>query len=105
MIPLIGYADRLSVRPGERIEFKISSQADDPYEADLVRVRCADPNPAGPGIRVEPIPSDFAGSYPSRHQAIHSGSYARSVWPSTAPILGDFTLAATIWTPLKTDIF
>lgn len=100
VIPLIGYADRLSVRPGERIEFKISSQADDPYEADLVRVRCADPNPAGPGIRVEPLPSDFAGSYPSRHQAIHSGSYARSVWPSTAPILGDFTLAATIWPTL-----
>ena len=65
-----------------------------------MRVRCADPNPAGPGIRVEPLPSDFAGSYPSRHQAIHSGSYARSVWPSTAPILGDFTLAATIWPTL-----
>ena len=28
MVPLIGYADRLSVRPGETIAFKVSSAAD-----------------------------------------------------------------------------
>ena len=47
MIPLIGYSNRLSVEPGESIEFKVSSSLDKPYQASLVRVRCGDPNPAG----------------------------------------------------------
>ena len=44
MIPLIGYGDRLSVRPGETIEFKVSSQNPAPFEASLVRIVCADPH-------------------------------------------------------------
>ena len=63
MIPLIGYGDRLSVRPGETIEFKVSSQDPAPFEASLVRIVCADPNPAGPGIQEVPVAADFAGSW------------------------------------------
>ena len=48
MIPIAGYADRLSVRPGETISFKVSSQLDGPYKARLVRVISGDANPAGP---------------------------------------------------------
>ena len=77
MIPLIGYSDRLSVAPGERIEFKVSSMLDKPYDASLVRVRCGDPNPAGPGLKEETLDASFTGSYPSRFQPIFSGSYAR----------------------------
>ena len=77
MIPLIGYGDRLSVRPGETIEFKVSSQNPAPFEASLVRIVCADPNPAGPGIQEATVAADFAGSYPSRAQAIAQGSHAR----------------------------
>ena len=100
MIPLTGYADRLSVRPGETIAFKVSSTGDAPYEARLVRVICADPNPAGPGIREEPVEADFAGSYPSRAQRAHLGSYVRV--DETAPFaaLPSFTLVATIWPTL-----
>ena len=59
MIPLIGYADRLSVRPGETIDFKVSSQGPAPFEASLVRIVCADPNPAGPGIQEVRLAADF----------------------------------------------
>ena len=45
MIPLIGYGDRLSARPGETIEFKVSSQGPAPFRADLVRIASADPRP------------------------------------------------------------
>ena len=38
MVPLIGYVDRLSARPGERIAVKVSSQLGRPYRADLVRI-------------------------------------------------------------------
>jgi len=101
MVPLIGYADRLSVRPGERIAFKVSSQAGGPYDADLVRVHCADPNPDGPGIQVDPVAAEFAGSYPSRRQAIAQGSHARVEWPAATGALGDVTLVATIWPTLQ----
>jgi N,N-dimethylformamidase len=97
MIPLIGYGDRLSARPGETIEFKVSSRGPAPFRTDLVRIICADPNPAGPGLRLEPVDSSFAGEYPSRVQDAHQGSYARVDWPPGLPALRDFTLLATIW--------
>ena len=50
MIPLAGYADKLSVRPGETIRFQVASPGTEPVTAQLVRVISADPNPAGPGI-------------------------------------------------------
>jgi hypothetical protein len=53
VVPLIGYLDRFSARPGERIAVKVSSQLDRPYRADLVRIIHADANPAGPGIKLE----------------------------------------------------
>jgi len=74
MVPLIGYVDRLSARPGERIAAKVSSQLNQPYRADLVRIIHADPNPAAPGIKLEEVPAGFAGTYGSRFQPIHSGS-------------------------------
>jgi N,N-dimethylformamidase len=39
VVPLIGYADRFSGRPGERIAIKVSSQFEAPYRADMVRLR------------------------------------------------------------------
>ena len=74
MIPLVGYVDRFSARPGERIEVKVSSNLGEPYRADLVRIIHGDPNPAGPGIKLVELSSAFAGSYASRFQPVHQGS-------------------------------
>ena len=74
MVPLIGYVDRFSARPGEPVAVKVSSQFDWPYRADLVRIIHADPNPAGPGIKLEDMPAAFAGAYASRFQPVHMGS-------------------------------
>ena len=103
MLPLTGYADRFSVAPGETIEFKVSSAAAEPYEARLVRVISGDPNPAGPGIKEEPVEAPFAGSYRSRLQAVPLGSYAKIADASALRGLRSFTLVATIWptTPAK----
>ena len=51
--PLIGYVDRFSARPGERIAVKVSSQLSEPYRADLIRIIHGDANPAGPGLKFE----------------------------------------------------
>ena len=66
MVPLVGYLDRVSGRPGEQIGVKVSSQLGVPYAADLVRIIHADPNPSGPGMKLEDVLCGFAGQYPSR---------------------------------------
>ncbi len=75
MVPLVGYLDRWSARPGEAIAVKVSSAIGEPYAADLVRIIHADPNPAGPGMKLEAVASAFAGMYPSRAQPVTPGSY------------------------------
>jgi hypothetical protein len=50
MIPLVGYVDRFSARPGERIEVKVSSSLNEPYQADLVPPRNT---PVRPQLQVE----------------------------------------------------
>ncbi|GGC45217.1 N,N-dimethylformamidase [Siccirubricoccus deserti] len=78
VVPLIGYLDRFSARPGERLEVKVSSQLAQPYAADLVRVRHADPNPDGPGMKLIPVPAPWAGDYPSVAKPVPRGSYGRA---------------------------
>jgi len=105
MIPIIGYADRLSAAPGETVEFKISSEAETAYEAKLVRLISGDPNPDSPGLQEADIPSAFEGSYPGRFQDVRLGSFA-TVDPGAAlDGLRSFTVSATIWptTPEKPD--
>jgi N,N-dimethylformamidase len=97
MLPLIGYADRFSVAPGETIAFKVSSAAATPYQARLVRLISGDPNPAGPGIKEEPVPAPFAPSYPSRVQPVPLGSYVRVPDAPALRRLAGFTAVATIW--------
>lgn len=97
MLPLAGYANRLSVRPGETIEFKVSSRSSTPYSARIVRVISADPNPAGPGMREEPIAAEIEKSYPSRDQPVHLGSFARIEANRDLGASGQLTFVATIW--------
>ena len=99
-VALVGYADRLSGRPGDVIHFKVSSQLSDDYEAQLVRVISADPNPDGPGMIEEEVAASFAGKYNSRSQAFYPGSYARI--EGRLPPLGEqgLTLEALVWPTL-----
>ena len=95
MIPLIGYTDRLSARPGEAVDVKVSSTLDAPYHAELVRVISGDPNPEGPGVVTEPVDAPFAGDYPSKPQATHLGSHMRADISGDLP--SQITLSAIIW--------
>jgi N,N-dimethylformamidase len=107
-IPLLGYCDKLSGRPGDVVAFKVSSQLTGDYEARLVRVISADPNPDGPGMIEEAVAADFAGRYPSRPQPFFPGSYVCFEHPLplalppagvSAPAPG-MTLEAVIWPTL-----
>lgn len=97
-IPLLGYADRLSGRPGDSIAFKVSSYLPEDYEARLVRVISADPNPDGPGMIEEEAAAPFAVRYPSRPQPFYPGSYVRIDHSLT--LAGAPALEAVIWPTL-----
>ena len=73
---ILGYADRFSAAPGEKIAFKASCEGHAHYHLEIVRLISGDLSPAGPGFREEVVPSGIAGNYPGRHQAIAAGSYA-----------------------------
>ena len=101
MIPLIGYTNKLSARPGETLEVKVSSTASTPYRAELMRIICGDPNPEGPGIQTEPVAAGFENDYPSRPQTNTLGSHMRAAL--SGPLPGHITISAIIWptTPEK----
>ena len=81
-IPLIGYSDKLSVRQGETISFKVSSTLNKPFSASLKRSISADPNPKGVGIIEKDASKYFKKStYKSRKQNFNPGSYAISKNP------------------------
>lgn len=96
MLPLAGYADRLSVRPGETIAFKVSNATGVPVSARLVRVISADPNPAGPGLREEPVDASVhVVREPERH-GLRRGSYAQIDGGIAMAGLSSLTLIATV---------
>jgi N,N-dimethylformamidase len=99
VIPLSGYTDRLSAAPGEGIAFKVSSTAAGPYRASLARVVHADPNPAGPGVKIEDLAHRFAIERPSRVQPLALGSYAR-VEAGALHTPGPLTVTALVWPTL-----
>ena len=91
---LIGYTDRWSVAPGERVQLMVSSSAS-PVTVQLVRLTHGDPNPAGPGLRAAPVRSAVDGDYPCRPETVRSGSFAVL---DDAP--GEGALSVWAWTRL-----
>ena len=74
-LPITGYLDRFSHRPGESFSAFVSVRGGGTYHARLVRVLSGDPNPTGPGVRFEDLSHRFDWSGAGRRQAIHLGSY------------------------------
>ena len=99
-LPVTGYLDRFSHRPGERFHVKVSARGGGTVRARLVRVISGDPNPDGPGLRFEDLSHRFDITFAGERQAIQSGSCAvvpraprRGTWPCTWSALVWFTRA------------
>lgn len=76
MLPLAAYANRLSVRPGETVEFKVANATGQPVTARIVRVISSDANPAGPGIQLDDVDADIASVAEPGPERVPHGSYA-----------------------------
>lgn len=96
MLPLTGYADRLSVRPGETVRFHLSNATGADVKAKLVRVVCADANPAGPGILLEPVVSNPVRCGDPQTQRAPQGSYARIEDPGPCFGAGSFSVTCLV---------
>ncbi|MBI0538157.1 N,N-dimethylformamidase [Roseomonas sp. KE2513] len=73
---VLGYAWPLVVSPGEEVTFHLSSAALASAEATLLRVRCADPDPDGPGLRFHQPGTSIDGPVALRNQPLRPGSCA-----------------------------
>ena len=94
---VLGYATPLVVAPGEEITFRLSSAVLDRAQARVVRVRCADPDPAGPGILVAAPGSAIDGPVALRHQSIHPGSFGIGADPQGLDGLVSLSVGAYLW--------
>jgi len=72
---VVGYSDQITVRPGEKIDFHVSTYAPGDYKASLVRVINGDTLSGAGRFRVDPVAAEFARSYPGIEQKTWPGSY------------------------------
>src|SRR5581483_11347560 len=97
MLKIVGYTDRMSVRPGDSLAFKVSCEAGAAeYDAEIVRLICGDDSPNGPGFKAEPIAASINGRYPGRKQRVSAGSFA-NVGINSIDLGKGFTVAALIF--------
>ncbi|MGF1649712.1 MAG: N,N-dimethylformamidase beta subunit family domain-containing protein [Hyphomicrobiaceae bacterium] len=96
MTPLAAYADRLSVRPGERITFHGRGSCGVLPIARIVRVINADPNPQLGGVRTVPV-CDLAGVTPLTEAPLATGSCAVVETAAQLGALDCVTITAVVW--------
>lgn len=93
-MPIVGYTDRLTVEPGQTVEFKISS-VEPTFHATLVRLLHGDDNPAGPGFKATRVPSAIEGPHPGRYQSLRPGSYVHI--PHRAGLTPSASFSIHLW--------
>jgi N,N-dimethylformamidase len=98
---IVGYADHLTIQPGETVKFMVSSRSPQ-YRADIVRIIHADINPRGPGYKESLVETPANGSYPGKRQVLPLGSHVLVADSPALRLTGSFTLTAWI-APTKHD--
>ena len=93
-IALTGYTDKISVAPGESVDFKVSADNATTAHVEIVRIIHGDEHPDGPGFLEEVVASNCAGDHPVRKQFVDVGN-AVIVDDPTGRLAG--TGAMTLW--------
>lgn len=95
MLKIVGYADKISVQPGEELKFMVSTSSQR-YTASIVRLSGGMTGPDST-LPSEPIPASCAGEYPGRLQATYAGSYGELPLPEGWLEGGEFAVQLWIW--------
>ena len=97
---IVGYTDRFSVEPGDRISLMVSS-TEPTFDLRIVRLQHGDLNPNGPGFKAELLQTPIDGSYPGKHQSLPLGSYVQVDIPlEPIDVTAGLTIQAWIWPTL-----
>lgn len=98
---IFGYASKLSVKQGERVEFHVNADGTDTAEAQFVRLIHGDEHPDGPGFIEEEIAHPINGPWPVKKQFTQLGSYLQVADPESRLALdGAVSLTCFIWPTL-----
>ena len=94
---VLGYADPLTVAPGEDIRFMVGT-LDGPrrYRAEIVRLVNGDTGPESPGLKTVHLPTSIDGEHEGVPQHIDAGSYVIVEHPQAFGALFRYTLQAFI---------
>ena len=95
-LTLAAYRDRISARPGDIVNFKVSSYDGGRYRADLVRIESGNTLSGYTELDLTEVESNFAGDYAGRRQVTQIGSCA--VFDAAAPysIAGNLTFCCAV---------
>ena len=96
-MPITGYLDRFSHRPGESFIAHIGLRTPGSFRVRLVKVVSGDPNPAGPGLRLDDLSGVLDRTMEGINQPIRLGSHAViERMPARAPN-APATWTALVW--------
>ena len=92
-IKVFGYTDKLSVKPGDKIDFHVSADGTKTANAQLVRLIHGDEHPNGPGYMDEEVDCELNGVWNVKKQFTQLGSFLKVEDPNNhLAIDGDFTV-------------
>ena len=74
-VKLFGYADKISVKPGEVVKFHVDAEGTDTARAQLVRLIHGDQDPAGPGFVEQEVDCADNGLWRVEKQFTQVGSF------------------------------
>lgn len=97
-ITITGYTDKISAKPGETVDFKVTVDNANEAQVDLVRLIHGDENPEGPGFIEELIESPLSGIHSVSKQFVDIGNAVRV--PDPTGLLsgeGSFTIASLVF--------
>lgn len=94
---IVGYCWPWTLRPGDNLDFMVSAHDKDSYQADLVRIICAD-NLSDPTMfKEEVLQAPFTGTYPGHYQPTDTGSYIEVEAHQCLDDLNCFTVQALVF--------
>lgn len=94
---LVGYCWPWTVRPGETLDFMVSTESGDAsYHADLVKIICAETLADPRMFKEQALTASFNGEYKGRHQDTHIGSYVDIEASPVLDRLENFTVQAMV---------
>ena len=98
---LAGYRDKISVCPGETVQFRVHSGDGSAYQADLVRIVHGSREEGSHGLILEETASGFAGEKVGQIQPLVSGSCAYVDANVSAALLTDFSFGCAVYPTLR----